>query len=105
MQDKDMNRQFADDLQTDLARGHVLEWAEIYALDAISAEERRVIDTFLEDADPVISGTFTERVRTCRETVTAAYATDQVEPPSDLFERIIARLPASDFGAICTWLY
>jgi anti-sigma-K factor RskA len=95
MQDKDMNRQFADDLDTDLARGHVLEWAEIYALDAISAEERRAIDAFLEDVDPTIGETFAARVRSCRETVTAAYATDQVEPPSDLFARIMAQLPGS----------
>ncbi|WP_181033555.1 anti-sigma factor [Arthrobacter sp. SX1312] len=88
-----MNRQFADDLGTDLARGHVLEWAELYALDAISADERRIIDAFLADADPAVSATFTERVRTCRETVTTAYASEQMDPPADLFERILARLP------------
>lgn len=92
-----MNRQFADDLDTDLARGHVLEWAEIYALDAISADERRTIDAFLQDADPTISGTFANRVRTCRETLATAYATDELEPPSDLFERIVAQLPT--YGA------
>lgn len=95
MQDKEMNRQFADDLDTDLARGHVLEWAELYALNAISADERRVIDAFIENADPAIRTTFSERVRTCRETVTSAYATDQVEPPADLFDRIVAQLPGS----------
>ncbi|OUM39849.1 hypothetical protein B8W73_15545 [Arthrobacter agilis] len=101
MQDKDMNRQFADDLETDLARGHVLEWAELYALDAISADERRVLEAFLEDTDPAISATFADRVRTDRETITSAYAADQVEPPADLFERIVAQLPAiadSDAG-------
>lgn len=95
MQDKDMNRRFADDLETDLARGHVLEWAELYALDAISAEERRVLEGFLEDAEPPLRSSFSERVRTCRETVTAAYATDEAEPPADLFERIVRRLPAT----------
>ncbi|MUK01741.1 anti-sigma factor [Vibrio cholerae] len=93
MQDKDMNRQFADDLDTDLARGHVLEWAELYALDAIEADERRIIDAFLEDADPAISTKFADRVRTCRETVASAYASDQVEPPAGLFERILGQLP------------
>ncbi|MFJ6001169.1 anti-sigma factor domain-containing protein [Arthrobacter sp. NPDC092385] len=87
-----MNRQFADDLETDLARGHVLEWAELYALDAISSEERRVIDAFLQDADPSTSASFADRVRTCRETMTTAYATE-VEPPADLFDRIVAQLP------------
>lgn len=93
-----MNRRFADDLETDLARGNVLEWAELYALDAISAEERRAIEVFLEDADPSVNATFADRVRTCRETVTAAYATEQVEPPADLFDRIVARLPGAQNG-------
>ncbi|WP_258062126.1 anti-sigma factor [Arthrobacter sp. B0490] len=93
-----MNRRFADDLETDLSRGHVLEWAELYALDAISAEERRVLDAFLEDAEPSVRSSFSERVRTCRETVTTAYATVEAEPPADLFERIVQRLPATADG-------
>ncbi|MHA7178521.1 anti-sigma factor [Arthrobacter sp. MDB2-24] len=96
-----MKRQFADDLGTDLARGHVLEWAELFALDAISADERRVLEAFLEDADPAISATFADRVRTDREAITSAFAVDQIEPPADLFERIVAQLPAiadSDAG-------
>lgn len=95
MQDKDMNRRFADDLDTDLARGHVLEWAELYALDAISDEERRGLEAFLEDAEPTVRTAFADRVRTCRETVTSAYAADEAEPPADLFERIVGRLPAA----------
>ena len=88
-----MNRQFAVDLETDLTRGHVLEWAELYALDAISDEERGSLDAFLADAAPETRATFTERVRACRETVTTAYAIDEVDPPADLFERILAQLP------------
>ncbi|WP_157940278.1 anti-sigma factor [Arthrobacter ruber] len=91
-----MNRRFADDLSTDLARGHVLEWAELYALDAISAEERRQLDGYLEDAEPAVGATFADRVRTCRETVTASYATVQAKPPADLLERIMARLPEAE---------
>lgn len=93
-----MNRQFADDLDTDLARGHVLEWAELYALDAISAEERTSIDAFLDETEPAIRATFADRARTCRETVTAAYATDRADPPADLFDRIVEKLPAA-FGS------
>ncbi|WP_434993658.1 anti-sigma factor [Arthrobacter sp. Ld5] len=94
-----MNRQFADDLGTDLARGHVLEWAELYALDAISADERRIIDAFLADVDPAVHATFRERVRTCRETVTTTYASTPMDPPADLFERIVARLPGASDAA------
>ncbi len=88
-----MNRQFAADLDTDLARGHVLEWAELYALDAISAEERTRLDAFLSETAPGTSAMFVERVRACRETVTAAYTIDEIEPPADLFDRIMAQLP------------
>ncbi|WP_247826620.1 anti-sigma factor [Arthrobacter antioxidans] len=95
-----MNRRFADDLGTDLARGHVLEWAELYALDAISADERRIIDAFLADADPAVGAAFLERVRTCRETVTTAYANEQMDPPADLFDRIVARLPGAVGDAV-----
>ncbi|WP_197060567.1 anti-sigma factor [Arthrobacter sp. L77] len=97
-----MNRRFADDLGTDLARGHVLEWAELYALDAISADERRIIDAFLADADPAVGATFLERVRACRETVTTAYANEQMDPPADLFDRILARLPGAVGDAVPT---
>ncbi|MHA7220060.1 anti-sigma factor [Arthrobacter sp. MDT1-48-3] len=90
-----MNRQFADDLATDLARGHLLEWAELYALDAISSDERRIIEAFLEGTDPATRATFADRVRTCRETVTSVYAAGEVEPPADLFERIVAQLPGA----------
>lgn len=90
-----MNRQFADDLGTDLARGHVLEWAELYALDAISTDERRGIDTFLADADPAVGATFSERVRTCHETMAIAYAGGQEDPPADLFARIVSQLPGT----------
>ncbi len=94
-----MNRQFADDLDTDLARGHVLEWAELYALDAISADERRTIKMFLRDADATITSSFSARVRTCRETIAATYTTEQVDPPVDLLDRILARLPLEDSGS------
>lgn len=90
-----MNREFAEDLDTDLERGHVLEWSELYALDAITPEERARIDAFLTEAGPAVASAFTERVRACRETVVSAYAAEQVEPPADLFDRIVAQLPAA----------
>ncbi|WP_168796549.1 anti-sigma factor [Arthrobacter echini] len=94
-----MNRRFADDLETDLARGHVLEWAELYALDAISAEERTTIREFLRTSDATLVSEFSRRVRTCRETVVAAYAPTPLDPPGDLLDRILAQLPADDAGS------
>ncbi|WP_187393359.1 anti-sigma factor [Arthrobacter echini] len=94
-----MSRQFADDLETDLARGHVLEWAELYALDAISADERRSIKAFLQDADSSVASVFSDRVRTCRDTITATYTTAPLDPPADLFDRILAQLPGVAAGS------
>ncbi|MBG6216573.1 hypothetical protein IWX75_001017 [Arthrobacter sp. CAN_A6] len=98
MQDRDRNRQFAEDLETDLSRGHVVEWAELYALDALSDDERTTIDGFLLTADPAVSLTFDERLRTARETVTSAYAIDEAEPPAGLFDKILLQLPGVSEG-------
>ncbi|WP_026550275.1 anti-sigma factor [Arthrobacter sp. Br18] len=87
-----MNRQFAEDLESDLGRGHVVEWAELYALDALGDDERATIDRFLA-ADPALGATFEERLRTARETIASAYATDEAEPPAGLFDKILLQLP------------
>ncbi|GAB3530232.1 anti-sigma factor [Arthrobacter monumenti] len=90
---EDSNKQFADDLQTDLDEGRILEWAEVYALDAVSEEERTTIEVYISAAAQDVRTAFNERVRQARETATEAYATDVAEPPADLLDRIMARLP------------
>lgn len=90
---EDNNKQFADDLQTDLDEGRILEWAEVYALDAVSEEERTTIEVYISAAAQDVRTAFNERVRQARETATAAYATDVADPPADLLDRIMARLP------------
>lgn len=89
-----MNRQFAEDLQQDLERGHVLEWAEIYALDAVTDEERASIEDFLtQDGSP--RAAFEDRVRSNRETLATAYAAQEEEPPAELLDRILSQLPGA----------
>ena len=83
-----------DDLRQDLANDRALEWAELYALNALSDPERNTIEAYLSDAAPMQRNAFNERVRAARETVAQAYAVDDVEPPAALFDRIIAQLPA-----------
>lgn len=90
---EDSNKQFADDLQTDLDQDRILEWAEVYALDAVSEEERTTIEVYISAAAEDDRNAFNERVRQARETATAAYATDLADPPADLLERIMALLP------------
>ncbi|WP_294565797.1 anti-sigma factor [uncultured Arthrobacter sp.] len=89
-----MNRQFAEDLQQDLQRGHVLEWAEMYALDAVTDDERAAIEEFLARNDGLRQA-FNDRVRSNRETITTAYAIQEEEPPAGLLEKILSQIPAS----------
>ncbi|WP_159802545.1 anti-sigma factor domain-containing protein [Arthrobacter zhaoguopingii] len=89
-----MNKQFAEDLQQDLHRGHVLEWAEMYALDAVSDDERAAIEEFLAHDDGLRQA-FTDRVRSNRETITTAYAIQEEEPPAGLLEKILSQIPVS----------
>ncbi len=89
-----MNRQFAEDLQQDLERGHVLEWAEVYALDAVTDDERDTIDEFLTH-DTGLRAAFSDRVRSNRETIATAYAAQEEEPPAALFDRILGQLPGA----------
>ena len=89
-----MDNQFADELEQDLRRGHILEWSELYALDAISDAERARIELYLQESDDSTREAFHTRVRLNRETIACAYATDEIEPPADLFAKIMASLPA-----------
>lgn len=91
-----MNKQFADDLRQDLAGGLAPEWAEMYALDAVTEEERTALEDYISGAAPEVREAFNRRVRSARETVAQAYATLEEEPPADLFARIAANLPADE---------
>ena len=99
MQDKDMNKQFADDLRQDLAGGLAAEWAEMYALDAVSEEERATLEDYISAASPETREAFNARVRSTRETLAQAYATQEDEPPADLVARIVANLPAEEVSS------
>ncbi|MDR6637909.1 anti-sigma factor [Paenarthrobacter nitroguajacolicus] len=84
-----IRRMFANDIATDLAEGRVLELAEIYALDAVSDEERAIIDDFVKTAPE--GPEFHERVRQARETLAAGFAPEE-EPPAGLFDNILDRI-------------
>lgn len=89
-----MNKQFADDLRQDLAGGLAPEWAEMYALDAVSEEERTTLEDYISGAAPEVRDAFNARVRAARETLATAYATSEEEPPAGLFARIVESLPS-----------
>ena len=80
---------FANDIATDLAEGRVLELAEIYALDAVSDDERAMIDDYVKDAPE--GPEFLERVREARETLAVSFTAED-EPPASLFGNIMERI-------------
>lgn len=84
-----IRRMFANDISTDLAEGRVLELAEIYALDAVSDDERAMIDDYIKDAPE--GPEFLERVRQARETLAVSFAPEE-EPPAALFDTIMDRI-------------
>ncbi|MFF2842271.1 anti-sigma factor domain-containing protein [Paenarthrobacter sp. NPDC057981] len=84
-----IRRMFANDIATDLAEGRILELAEIYALDALSDEERALIDHYVKDAPE--GPEFLERVREARETLAVSFTAAE-EPPAGLFDNIMERI-------------
>jgi anti-sigma-K factor RskA len=83
---------FANDIAADLEAGRAIELAEIYALDAVSDDERDAIDSYISTAPEAEREAFNNRVRQAREALTLAFAVEE-EPPAGLFERTLAQLP------------
>ena len=84
---------FGDTVAMDLASGRAVDLAELYALDAVTEEERGAIDAYLATAPDAERRAFFDRVRQARETLARTFRAEE-EPPSDLFDRIISQLPA-----------
>jgi len=87
------SRGFAADIATDLKAGRAVELAEIYALDAVSDDERAAIDAYISTAPQAERDAFNERVRQARETLALVFTAEE-EPPAGLLERTLAQLPA-----------
>lgn len=85
----------SDALESDLAQGRVLEWAEVYALNALPEKDRQAVDAAVEQADPDLRRTFLQRVWATREALAGGYRAEAA-PPADLLDRIMARLPQEE---------
>ena len=88
---------FGETVSADLASGRAADLAELYALDAVTDAERAAIDQYISSAPEAERRLFQERVRQARETLAKTFTAEE-EPPSDLFARIIAQLPAQGSG-------
>jgi anti-sigma-K factor RskA len=89
----DRSRAFGDTVAMDLAAGRAVDLAELYALDAVTEQEREAIDRYISTAPETERRVFLERVRQSREALVRTFRAEE-EPPSDLFQRIVAQLPA-----------
>lgn len=84
---------FGLEIAADLDSGRAVDLAELYALDAVTDDERAAIDRYISAAPADERNSFLERVRQARETLAVSF-TAQEEPPADLFDRIVAQLPS-----------
>lgn len=67
----------------------LLDLATLYALHAVSTDERADIERRLSTAAPEITHAFTDEVRSVRETMALLSAGTAVEPPAHLRDRIL----------------
>ncbi|TLM75923.1 anti-sigma factor domain-containing protein [Pseudarthrobacter sp. NamB4] len=88
-------RSFGDTVAMDLASGRAVDLAELYALDAVTEEERKAIEEYISAAQAAERSAFDERVRQARETLARTFRVEE-EPPADLFGRIVAQLPEQE---------
>lgn len=84
---------FGETIAMDLASGRAVDLAELYALDAVTQDERQAIEDYVSTAPEGERQVFLERVRQARETLAMTFRVE-AEPPADLYSRIVAQLPA-----------
>lgn len=82
----------AEDLRQDIAGDRINQWAELYALNAVSDAERNTIDEYISAASEDTYHEFLNRMHQARETITSVYATYQTDPPAGLWPRILQQV-------------
>ena len=75
---------------TDPTDFELLELATPYALDAVTDDERGVIERRVAAAPRAVAYAFHSEVRTVRETMTAVSASTALEPPAHLRSQVLA---------------
>ncbi|XNZ01434.1 anti-sigma factor domain-containing protein [Micrococcus luteus] len=87
-----------DTVRGDVDAGRVLELADLAALDALDGDERTLVEGSVAGRGPSEGTLWRTRLRAARNAVTWAFRSHQEEPPSDLLDRVLRRLPAQDIG-------
>ncbi|MCS3778645.1 anti-sigma factor [Tsukamurella ocularis] len=70
----------------------LLDDAEVYALHALDADERSGVEAAREAAAADVREEFDARVDAVRETMAAQAAQHGIEPPAEVFERVLAHV-------------
>ncbi len=87
-----------DTVRGDVDAGRGLELADLAALDALDSDEHTLVEGSVAGRGPSEGTLWRTRLRAARNAVTWAFRSHQEEPPSDLLDRILRRLPAQDIG-------
>lgn len=78
--------------ETGRTDAELLDDAEVYALHAVDSAEQAQIEAARAAASPQVREDFDSRVGAARETMAVQAAQDGVEPPAEVFDRVLARV-------------
>lgn len=93
-----VNRNFSDDIDTDLQRGLLVELAEVYAMDAVDDRERALLDEYALNAEDAVAQRWDTRVLAARRTLAEIFTTHPVTPPRHLLEEMMLDLSDQEVG-------
>lgn len=80
----------------------LLDMAPVFALDAVTPDERDDVTAQLDEAGPEIAERFAAEVREIHETLAAMSAATATEPPPELRERLLASITGDADGDATT---
>ncbi|WP_218220522.1 anti-sigma factor domain-containing protein [Nesterenkonia sp. Act20] len=93
-----VNRNFTEDISSDVEHGLLVELAEIHALDAIDTRERALLDEAALTADEATSRAWDTRVLAARRTLAEIFTAHPVVPPSHLLDEVLHNLSDQEVG-------
>lgn len=91
-------RNFTLNVSQDVENGLGRELADVVALDAMDRDEQFELERTVDQQGPENSTLWRARLEISRRAVTWAFKSRATEPPSDLLEDLLLRLPAQDVG-------
>lgn len=91
-------RNFTQQLEQDVQNGLGRELADLVAINAIDRDELFELERTIDAQGPENATLWRARLDISRRTVTWAFKSQVKEPPSDLLDELLHRLPAQDVG-------